>query len=331
MARAKPPCFRGQVRIPPAAAAVLTALAIVPMGAWPGAPEQESLAAPPTHESAPRGAALRYGKSVGAPNEGRLVGGAHLEETPYLEIVPSYAQGDVRWGLEPLVEMLDRAARAVRRQFPDAVTAVGHISRAGGGDIGRHHSHESGRDVDVAFFMRNHANKPFLADHFIPFKADGTAQHAPGVTFDDVRNWTLIHALLTNPGAHVTHVFVASPLRARLLAVAARMGASEAVRQRAQEVMVQPHGALPHDDHFHVRIGCPSNMRECIENPTLHLASHGRHHSAGAPLHPRASTVHSATARHETPKRSPRGAATPSPDPYEPLEIEIGVDDPDGT
>jgi penicillin-insensitive murein endopeptidase len=143
----------------------------------------------------------------------------------------------------------------------------------------------------------------------------------------------LVQAMVTDPEAHVTHLFIAAPLRARLLAYAERIGAPANVRMRAAEVLQQPHGALPHDDHFHVRIGCPSNMRECVENPSLHLASHGRHHAAGAPLHPRAQSAHPLTARHEAPKRSPRAAAAPAPshDPYEPLEIEIGADDPDGT
>ncbi len=42
--------------------------------------------------------------------------------------------------------------------------------------------------------------------------------------------------------------------------------------------MIQPHGTLPHDDHFHVRIACPSNMSGCVENPVVHIARrpHGR-------------------------------------------------------
>jgi hypothetical protein len=35
----------------------------------------------------------------------------------------------------------------------------------------------------------------------------------------------------------------------------------------AAEVLQQPRVALPHDDHFHVRIGCPSGMSGCVENP----------------------------------------------------------------
>jgi penicillin-insensitive murein endopeptidase len=321
------------VRIARLGLATVAAFAVLSLGAWPGAPANESLAAPRRTAQATL-TNTRFGRSIGSPNEGKLAGGAHLEATPYLRIVPDYAKGDVRWGIEPLVQMLDRAARSVRRQFPDAVTSVGHLSRAGGGDIGRHHSHESGRDVDVGFFVRNKAGHPVLPDHFIAFHADGSAPHLAGAAFDDVRNWAFVHALLTDPGARVTHIFVAAPLRARLLAVAERLKASKELYDRAKEVMVQPKGALPHDDHFHVRIGCPAHMHECIENPTLHVAAHGARPRAGSAhaTGPRGGAAHNnRTARHqETHPRTP--APPPKRDPYaEADEIDIVVDDPDGT
>jgi penicillin-insensitive murein DD-endopeptidase len=203
-----------------------------------------------------------------------------LETAPYLRIVPSYAAGDVRWGLASLVEAIDRAARAVRRQFPDSVTSVGHLSRSGGGDLDRHHSHESGRDADVGFFVRDHQGRELLADHFVSFRADGTAASWPGAYFDDAKNWSLVQALVTDPQAHVTHLFVWAPLRARLLAFAERIGAPMPVRVRAAEVMTQPRGALPHDDHFHVRIACPAHMQGCIEQPT---SMHARRPPHGPP------------------------------------------------
>jgi len=212
-------------------------------------------------------ASTRVGRSVGSPTAGHLVGGAHLEDTGYLRIVPTYASGDVRWGLAPLVGMLDRAARTVRHQYPDAVLSVGHLSRSGGGEVDRHRSHESGRDADVAFYVKNHVGKPVLGDHFVAFRGDGTSPSWPGAVFDDARNWALVAALLNDPAAHVSRIFVAAPLRARLLAYAERMGVPQGLRVRAAEAMLQPHGSLPHDDHFHVRISCPGGMRECIENP----------------------------------------------------------------
>jgi penicillin-insensitive murein endopeptidase len=187
-----------------------------------------------------------------------------------LRIVPAYAGGDVRWGLEALTGMIDRAARQVRRQHPEAVLSVGHLSRRGGGEIDRHASHESGRDADIGFYIKDNGGKPVLPDRLIPFVADGTSPHMPGAHFDDARNWLLVTAFVSDPVAQVTHIFVAAPLRARLLAYAEKIGAPQNLRNRAAELMAQPRGSLPHDDHFHVRIGCPHGMSTCVENPEPH-------------------------------------------------------------
>jgi penicillin-insensitive murein endopeptidase len=242
-----------------------------------------------------------------------------LEDAPYLRVVPAYTAGDVRWGLEPLVTMIDRAARQVRRQFPDAVTSVGHLSRPGGGDLDRHHSHESGRDADVGFFVRTVGGQPLLGSHFVAFEADGKAPTWPGAYFDDAKNWALVSALVTDPEAHVTHIFVAAPLRARLLAYAERMGAPAAIRMHAAELLQQPHGALPHDDHFHVRIGCPSRMSGCVENP----AARARHPASVIARGRRIGPVPKGLVTHPpAPPPVPAAPAGPAPGTEDPETVE---------
>ncbi|MDF2692431.1 MAG: hypothetical protein K0S65_814, partial [Labilithrix sp.] len=217
---------------------------------------------PPARRAAP-------GRSVGSPTEGHLLGGAHLDAGPHLRIVPVYAAGDARWGLEALVGMIDHAARGIHKQYPDAVLSVGHLSRQGGGEIDRHASHESGRDADIGFYVRNQQGKSIFADHFVAFKGDGTAPTWPGAQFDDPKNWALVAAIAGDARARVSHIFVASPLRTRLLQYAEKIGAPPALRSRAAELMAQPKGSLPHDDHFHVRIACPAGQggEKCIEQP----------------------------------------------------------------
>jgi penicillin-insensitive murein endopeptidase len=292
-------------------------------------------------------AALRYGRSLGSPTEGHLLGGAHLVETDYLRIEPNDTAGDVRWGLEPLVSMLDRAARAVRQKFPSTITSVGHLSRDGGGDINGHRSHESGRDADVGFFVRSASGKQLMAQHFVPFKADGTAPSWPGAYFDDAKNWTLVSSMLEDPEAHVTHLFVAAPLRARLLAYAERAGAPQSVRMHAAELMQQPRGVLPHDDHFHVRIGCPPHQSGCVENPTIHVArsgssllaqlAHGHRTLASPAAHalvtpaPRRGAGASPTVAPLTPMAPPSDTGEPEPEPTEPPALlSTPIDDVDG-
>jgi penicillin-insensitive murein endopeptidase len=252
------------------------------------------------------------GRSVGSPTDGRLVGGSHLDDAPYLRFTPAYAGGDVRWGVGPLVGLVDRAARQVRRQFPDAMLSLGHLSRQNGGELDRHASHESGRDADLGFYIRGQTGKTLYAEHFVAFAGDGTASSWPGAYFDDAKNWALVSALVNDPFAHVSHIFVQTALRARLLAYAERVGAPLATRIRASEVMAQPHGSLPHDDHFHVRISCPNAMNGCIENPT-----------APKPRFARVPVPHGRTrglAQHSkpapAPKPEPHSSAAPSDAPW---------------
>ena len=258
-------------------------------------------------------------KSIGSPTDGRLVNGVHLSDSPYLRIYPVYAGSDVRWGTDTLVGLVDRAAKSVRKQFPDAVLSVGQLSKNGGGEVDRHASHESGRDADVGFYVKNAAGKPLLADHMVAFIGDGTAPSWPGAHFDDARNWALVSAIVSDPHARVTHLFVATPIRERLLAYAARIGASPAIRTKAAEVLAQPRGSLPHDDHFHVRIACPANQDgKCIEQPLAHHGRGGAFMASTAHGHP-AHPSHADASGHGAPPAStppappkPAGRAAPS-------------------
>lgn len=274
----------------------------------------------PIAPEAPKAAPSR---SVGSPTAGKLVGGAHLSDSDHVRVVPAYSPGDSRWGLEALVSMIDRAAKGIKKQWPDAQLSIGHLSRQGGGEIDRHASHESGRDADIGFYVRNQQGKTIYADHFVTFKGDGTAPSWPGAQFDDAKNWDLVSSFVNDGNAHVTHIFVASPIRARLLAYAEKIGAPAATRTRAAELMAQPRGSLPHDDHFHVRVACPPGSTElstnrCIEIPLPH---HGRGKSALASAHqgkpqttPGAASVHGGHghASSAAPKASPAPAPTPA-------------------
>jgi penicillin-insensitive murein endopeptidase len=248
-------------------------------------------------------------KSIGSPTDGKLLNGVHLEGAPYLRIYPVYTGSDVRWGTDTLVGLVDRAAKSVRKQFPDAVLSVGQLSKNGGGEVDRHASHESGRDADVGFYVKSSLGKPLLADHMVAFIGDGTAPSWPGAHFDDARNWALVSAIVADPHARVTHLFVATPIRERLLAYAAKIGASPAIRTKVAEVLAQPHGSLPHDDHFHVRIACPSGQDgKCVEQPVA------KNHGRGAVMaSASASHGHAAHAAHGGTPSTASASSTPAP------------------
>lgn len=237
-----------------------------------------------TGQRAPAAAPAR---SIGSPNEGHLSDGLELFPSASLRILPGHT---ARWGLPQLVGMLHRSADQIAQRFPASVLRVGDLSRRAGGDVLRHHSHESGRDVDVLFYVMGHDGKPRDPDAFTPFDENGRA--AGGLLFDDARNWALIDLWLRDPEARVSAIFVAPHLRQRLLTFARANHAPGSMIVRAAEVLRQPPDALAHDDHFHVRLSCPKNQRgTCVEYVTAESrpARHARRSDAHRQAPPSAS------------------------------------------
>lgn len=240
-------------------------------------------------------------ESVGSPTAGRLVGGAELQAGPHLRLA---RPGETHWGLPPLVRLLERAARRVAARFEGATLLVGDLSRPKGGNLGGHRSHTSGRDADVGFYFVDAEGRSATLGRYHHVRPDGSVEGAPELRFDDARNWTLVEAWVTDPRARVQHIFVSAPLRARLLSHARRVGAYLPVRQRAALAMKQPRHALPHDNHFHVRIACPSGGEgRCVGEPTPRRAAR-RDDVRGAPAPRRGGSRRAPPRAHEvTPGR----------------------------
>ena len=220
--------------------------------------------AAPVH-AAPKASSGRVARSIGAPNAGRLEGGVELKGTAAMKYLPSYENTSAHFALPQLVALLDRSSKHIQKRFPGSVMGIGHLSNKNGGDIDRHASHETGRDADVAFYAKDAKGKPTLLPSLTRFDRLGRAEGHPGVVFDDARNWELIVALVNDPEVRVASLFVAPFVRARLLAHGVKLGTDAKTLSRVRMVLLQPKGALLHDDHVHVRIGCPTGMRECLE------------------------------------------------------------------
>lgn len=213
--------------------------------------------------------------SVGSPTDGRLENGVELAGAS--GVLRLKRPKGPRWGIGELVEMLERAAKRVERRFPGSVLLVGDLSRRAGGDLGGHRSHESGRDADVGFYFVDAQGKPVESGRFRAVDWRGRAAGDASLRFDDARNWALVEAWVTDPRARVEHIFVAKPIRARLLAHARKKGVYLPVLHRASIAMKQPSRGLSHDDHFHVRIACPRSQRGvCMADPPKRESSERR-------------------------------------------------------
>lgn len=267
-------------------------------------------------------------ESIGSPNDGHLKGAAHVNlAKPYYRVVPAYESGDVRWALPIMINMIDRGARTVHKRFPGSVLDVGDLSAKNGGDLLRHHSHETGRDADLGFYALDAKGKQIHGRTFVKFNPDLTSPNYPGARFDLARNWSFIQELLTDPVARVSHVFIAEWLKREMLAYA-RTHATRAVYERAALVMMQPHNSLPHDDHFHIRISCPREAHSpCIE--LAKNAPHGRRVARKAHPHPvKTPAAHGHAPPGHRPQKPPPASAVAPQDPFAlPPVMDPAVDD----
>jgi penicillin-insensitive murein endopeptidase len=195
--------------------------------------------------------------SWGEPNDGILLDGVRIPDRGNGFWAPgTWRTRGRRYGTRELVETIGHAAAAVQGAHPGARLGVADMSQRGGGKITQHQSHQSGRDVDLLFYVTDARGRPQDAVAMHRFRGDGRAVDNAAVRFDVVRNWALVRALATSPVAWVQRIFVFEPLAQLLLDHARAIDEPASLLELARVMMQQPSDSAPHDDHFHVRVGC---------------------------------------------------------------------------
>jgi penicillin-insensitive murein endopeptidase len=202
--------------------------------------------------------------SFGPPNDGALIAPETLPPSGdgYL-IPPTWQRRGLRYGTHELVGMVVHIGRRMKAYALGRPLAVADLSRESGGPSAWHRSHQTGRDVDFIFYARDAAGRPVAPasiDAMRRFGADGASipdkAGDPVVYFDEEANWLVVRELVQNPIADVQWIFISEDLKQRLIDHAVATGESPAVIAAAAVLLHQPGGALPHDDHMHIRVYC---------------------------------------------------------------------------
>jgi penicillin-insensitive murein DD-endopeptidase len=204
--------------------------------------------------------------SWGPTNDGVLIDGRRLPMSGDGFVVPARwrARGS-QWGTDELVGLITAVGHTIAIELPHARVAVADLSIAGGGISPYHRSHQTGRDADLLFFVRDVAGHPIEAVDMRHFDADGwTVDPGPRLRFDAARTWQLVRALLSADGPGIEHLFIYAPLRDQVLDYARASGEPESLIGWAGDVMSQPSDSAPHDDHLHVRVFCPVGDSVCV-------------------------------------------------------------------
>ncbi len=193
-------------------------------------------------------------QSVGKPFRGRLEAGLKLPGKGD----GFYCKSRHVYGTQETVDALMRGFSELSNLYPgSASVVVGDISRKGGGRLSPHKSHQTGRDVDIGYFLvKNKATKRFV--------------EVNKKTIDAEKSWALMEALIRQ--GRVQYIFVDHSIQPVLRAAAARAGWEEAAlnilfqypRNRSHRSGIIRH-TPGHRNHMHVRFSCPASHRQCQE------------------------------------------------------------------
>lgn len=214
------------------------------------------------------GTSLAYGTTAG----GMLLHGRKLPAAGDGWLIPPlWAKRGNNYGTDELVGLIVRASRRVQEDAPGPPVYVADLSPQLGGKSMWHRSHQTGRDADLIFFLVDANGKPqpmpwgmwLLDDDGNTRKKDkhGNLLEQPKLHLDVEREWILVRALLSDPAVDVQYLFISEGLKKLLLDHAEAIKEPTELIERARLVLHQPVGALPHDDHLHLRIYCPTSDR----------------------------------------------------------------------
>ncbi len=208
--------------------------------------------------------------SVGTTSRGSLIGSRTLPvEGEHHIIIARARPRNTNYGHPTTINILLHAAKYVAKTYPDAKLAMGNIAYKNGGDIRWSVSHNSGRDADIAFYVKDAmTGEPVdAAPDLMMFDDDGRSKDVEGYLFDVERNWQFVRGLLDYEQAQIQYVFISDGLKALLLQHAMNLGEPEDVIAMASDILRQPAEALPHDDHFHLRMACDlkDRLRGCVD------------------------------------------------------------------
>lgn len=198
---------------------------------------------------------MRYTKrseSVGRPNDGRLLRGRMLPPGAGYKF-----KGRAGYGTDETIATLIWVVGRVLTRYPaSADLIIKDISREHGGRFRPHKSHQSGRDVDLGYYVRENAR-------LRNFK------HTSPRTIDGEKTWYLIEQLLRT--GQVRMIFIDHPLQAVLYDHARRSGWREAdlaaifeypQRRNAKALIRHIRG---HANHMHVRFRCAASDSRCVD------------------------------------------------------------------
>ncbi len=182
-------------------------------------------------------------RSVGRPTSGRLAHGLHLGDGPgYRLRFPKNA-----YGTDTSLKHTRQCAKRVRDAFPgSALLLIGDLSRPGGGRFPPHEGHQSGRDVDVGYYLADNVQ-------------NATMHRVRADQIDYAKNWAYLKCALQS--GRVVRVYMDKRLQLAMAEWLTRKKTMDPEQLHRlfgalgnEDALVRH--APKHDTHLHVRYAC---------------------------------------------------------------------------
>ena len=159
--------------------------------------------------------AERRSRSAGTVTNGVLHDSFNIPlKSRYHQFYGPVADRGTHYATVEMAALLVRAARSLFEAIPGPPSVFGDCSLQEGGEVARHISHRSGRDVDVLFFVKNADGHPVTATGFHRFNRHGECV-SPNcdLQLDIPRMWWFVRTLVASQYPAVQYIFIARAIR----------------------------------------------------------------------------------------------------------------------
>lgn len=214
---------------------------------------------PKKSEPAPKPTMRKAIQAVGEVGNGRLQNAIdlfsyeqHHAGAGYTIIRPKRL---THFGTNELTHIMLLMGKFTRQNLPEQKLYVGDLSREKGGKLGSHLSHQTGLDVDVAFYFDN---KSFFG-HF----ASAVAVNKPHGSWLPEVQWKLFKEVVQTK--YIDRIFIHGVLKKSLCELAIKNGELQKDTKDgvAYETLRRLIPEKDHHNHFHLRVKCSSAQSLC--------------------------------------------------------------------
>jgi penicillin-insensitive murein endopeptidase len=191
-------------------------------------------------------------QAIGFYSNGQLT---HADKFPYdgPGFMKLFIQRDRGWVTQDLMDLVMKTAGIVKANYPEGERLqIADVASIHGGQLSLHESHQNGLDADIAYYRRDHREQgqydAGLDEVFV-------ANNKVTPNFDSTRNWFIFQELVKT--GLIKRIFVD-------LAIKQFYCNSVTINTESTEILRRLRVWPNHDDHFHMRVVCPTTSPQCI-------------------------------------------------------------------